>query len=271
MQGGYNSGGVGSPSGGGSSQRGGGGGSASRKRASYDEQTIQPVTVSLMLQSKPEQLHDSNGLQLPDGRNLYHVQFVAAVRSFEDNSTHIMYQMEDGTGGVIGVKQWLEDSSECTGVMDLRRLCCKEHVYLKVVGQLKDYDGTKMVLADSIRPLSTANQITHHFLQVVYQGEMYKKGGANSFEPQSVQQPGFAGTPIMKRGAPLISSNDGESALREAVLSSFAGGDLGNSISNVVDTLRSRYPEEAIRKEINYLSNEGKLYSTIDEEHLGVA
>ncbi|KAL7572118.1 hypothetical protein ACA910_001755 [Epithemia clementina (nom. ined.)] len=275
MGGGDYSGGGGSrtPSAGGSSQRGGGG-SASRKRTSYDEQTIRAVTVNMMTKCSSPQMGDGNGLQLPDGRSLYHVQFVAAVRSLEDNSTHIMYHMEDGTGGVINVKQWLDDSSECTGVVELRRACSKEHVYLKVVGQLKDYDGQKLVLADSIRPLTTANQITHHFLQVVYQAEMHKQGkhGSGAFpQPQSSSVMGFSGTPVASRG-PLNSSGDnGDTALRREVLHAFTQHDMGNSINNVIDLLTSKFPEEAIRNEITYLSNEGKLYSTIDEDHLGVA
>uniref|UniRef100_A0A7S2YFC8 Replication protein A C-terminal domain-containing protein n=1 Tax=Entomoneis paludosa TaxID=265537 RepID=A0A7S2YFC8_9STRA len=245
-------------------------GSGSRKRTSYDEQTMHAVTIKQMMGSQPQQISDSNGLQLPDGRNLYHVQFVAAVRSFEDNSTHVMYTMEDGTGGVMEVKQWLDDNAECTAISELRQACSKEHIYLKVVGQLKDYDGKKMVVADSIRPLSTGNEITHHFLQVVYEGEKHKQGTSGS--TGSFRQPGFAGTPVLSRGAPLANNGGGESAIRQEIIMELAnGGENGNTIDTVINVLRGKYEEESIRQEISYLSGEGKIYSTIDDQHYAVA
>lgn len=260
---------------GGSPQMGGGGGGGSqdsgrKRRTSQDEQTIRAVTINMMLSAQPQQMSDSQGLQLPDGRNLYHVKFVAAVRSVDDNSTHVMYQLEDGTGGLMDVKQWVDDGQDCSAVTELRQLCNREHVYLKIVGTLKDYDGRKMVLADAIRPLSTANEISHHFLEVVYQGEMHKKGGDMKMGGAAVH--GFAGTPIMNRGAPLASGgNDGDSALRQAVIRGFTGDENGVSVFTVVNELRGQYTEEMIRKEITYLQSEGRLYSTIDEEHYNVS
>mmetsp|Transcript_18798 Transcript_18798/g.24215 ORF Transcript_18798/g.24215 Transcript_18798/m.24215 type:complete len:281 (+) Transcript_18798:84-926(+) len=256
----------------------GGGGTQSSgsgpKRASQDEQTIRAVTINMMMQSQPQQAMDSTGLQLPDGRDLYHVKFVAAVRSFDDNSTHVMYSMEDGTGGVMEVKQWLDDNSECTAVSQIRQACSQEHIYLKVVGQLKDYDGRKMVLADSIRPLSTSNEITHHFLEVVYQGQMHKKGGKSAGTGRPAVQ-GFAGTPMMQasRGAPLAASGaSGENPLHQDVLRGFTGSDdSGISIHIVVNELRTKYREDDIREVISSLVSEGKLYSTIDEEHYNAA
>lgn len=233
-----------------------------RKRASQDEQTITYVTVSMMLSSRSQQIHDSNGLQLPDGRNLYHVQFIAAVRSLDDNSTHILYHMEDGTGGVIQVKQWLEDASECSAVAELRKACSKDATYLKVVGQLKDYEGQKIVLADSIRPLTTPNQITHHFLQVLYYSELHKK---------STLAGNHRNAPALQRGAPMALAGNSGSGMRQAILTAFSASEMGSTISKVVGSLSGRYPEDAIRQEIQYLSSEGKLYSTIDEEHFGVA
>ena len=254
-----------------SSQRG----SGTRKRAAYDEQTIQSVTISQMVQSEPQNPNDMTGLMLPDGRKLYHVEFTAAVRSFEDNSTHVMYQMEDGTGGVMNVKKWLEDTTECTAVTELRRLCSKEAIYLKVVGQLKDYDGSKIVLADSIRPISTGNQLTHHFLQVVYQAELYKRGreGGN-LGMGAASMGGFQGTPVMNR-TPLVSTSNmhsgDETPLRQAVLQAFRvdnDDDPGILTTNVIADLKRQFPEEAIRNEINYLCGEGRLYSGASDDRL---
>ena len=95
--------------------------------------------------------------QLADGRVLHRVRFVAAVRSVEDMSTNIEYEVEDGTGA-IKVKEWLDDHKENAKTAELREQTKREHVYIKITGQLKDYNGNKQVVADSIRPLSTGNE-----------------------------------------------------------------------------------------------------------------
>jgi replication factor A2 len=248
--------------------RGAGGGGGSSGRKSYDEQTIQPVTVQMCLTSHPDEEGGSGGEQLTDGRKLYHVKIVGAVRTYEDFSTNCLYGIEDGTG-LIDVKQWI-DSNDCSAMAELRQSCAKEGIYLTIVGQIKDYDGKKTIVADSIRPILTGNEITHHILEVVYAGEMHKKMCAN---PYGVAQGiGFGATSVAK-GVPLQQQygNNSNDSLRDIVLTFIRTegmySEAGANVPLCVQQLDGKYNEREIRSMIEDLAAEGHIYSTIDENN----
>ena len=208
MGGGGNYGGGGFDGGGGFNSGGGGGGTP-RARRSYDEQTLIPVTARMILQA---QSNGENSLALPDGRELHQVKFVGAVRTHEEASTNTTFSIEDGTG-LVDVKQWM-DANDCAAIIEMRQACMDDTVYVKIVGQVKDYDGKKTLVANTIRRLGTSNELTHHMLEVVYSAEKFQRkesivGGAM---PQSMAiGVGFSGG-VGGGGAPIMAqaSNPGE-------------------------------------------------------------
>lgn len=246
---------------------GGGGGGRGSSRKSYDEQTIQPVTIAMCCQSTPDD--DGTGELLEDGRKLYHVKIVGAVRSVEDFSTNCLYNIEDGTG-LIEVKQWI-DTNDCTALHEIRQACLKDGTYLTIVGQIKDYDGKKTIVADSVRPIATGNEITHHMLEVVYTAENHKRMNSSSY---GMKPHGGIGFGAMPSGAPIQqygSHSNANDSLRDAVLTFIRqegdGLDDGASVPRCVQMLQARSSEYDIRKVIEDLAAEGHIYSTIDENH----
>ena len=211
----------------GASQSPGGGGGGARRN--YDEQTCIPVTARMILASQPD-MSDNTQLKLEDDRKLYHIKLVGAVRGVEQTSTAVVYQLEDGTG-LVDVKQWL-DETDCTALQELREASQKDHIYVKVVGQLKMYNGTKQILASSVRPVNTGNELAHHFLEVVYSGEKYKHDstivqptspmmtGTGAYGSGSVGGVGFGGSGSGGRTPLMQQSGGGGSgdALRDTVL-----------------------------------------------------
>ena len=242
----------------------GGGGGGGRARRSYDEQTIQPLTIRMALSARDP---TGEGAEI-DGRKLYHVKIVGAVRSVTPNSSNVVYDIEDGTG-LIKVKQWLDEQNECARMAELREQACKENIYVKVVGQIKDYDGQSMLLADSIRPLSTGNELSHHMLDVVYSGEQAKR--KNEYvAPQPMMMNGGVG---FNSSSPMVASNSNATGdqLQDAVLNFFkeqsAESEVGANVQVAIQYLGGQYSEGQLRNAIEALSAEGTLYSTIDEEH----
>ena len=241
-----------------SSQPGSGGRSSTRR--SYDEQSVVPVTAAMMLSSRVV----DDRPQLADGRVLHRVRFVAAVRNFEDMSTNVEYEVEDGTG-LIKVKEWLDDHKENAQTAEIREQTKQEHVYIKITGQLKDYAGSKQVIADSIRPLKTGNELAHHMLEVVYMEQQYR---------QKQQKPAFTpgfGQPTT--GRPLQATANGESDnLRNKVLDMIKGhhSESGLNIDACVKML-STHPENEVRRMFDVLSQEGIIYSTVDDDHFQCA
>jgi replication factor A2 len=207
----------------GSQGGGGGGGDSGRARRSYDEQTLVPVTARMILSTQSASNADGTGsLALPDGRELYRVKLVGAVRSFEEASTNVLFMVEDGTG-LVEVKQWL-DANDNLAVVEQRHECMKDNIYLKVIGQIKDYDGRKTLVADTVRKLHTSNEIAYHMLEVVYSAENYKRresiGGLPSMMSSTTGGGvGFGAGVSGGGGAPIGGQASGSgNPLRDAVL-----------------------------------------------------
>ena len=43
--------------------------------------------------------------------------------------------------------------------------------YIRVIGEVADYYGVHEIIAFDIRPVSSGNEVTHHFLEVAYSYE----------------------------------------------------------------------------------------------------
>ena len=243
--------------------------SGGRTRRPYDEQTLTPVTIRMVRRSNPDA--GDGSLVLQDGRKVASVKIVGAVRNVEDHSTNVVYNIEDGTG-LIEVKQWLDDN-ECTALQELRQQTLQEHIYLKIVGQIKDYEGNKIIIANSIRPISSGNELTHHMLEVAYNAERHKR--ADSFVVGSMPVNtgiGFGGQKVHGAGAAAGGSED---PLRSAVISFFEhhedSGEAGVHVKVCVDKLSGSFTEPDVRRMIEALSEEGHIYSTVSDDYFQYA
>jgi len=252
--------------------------SGGRARRSYDEQTAIPVTIRMILAAQPT-AEGQPGICLEDGRKVSHVKLVAAVRSVDDFSTNVVFKVEDGTG-LIDVKQWLDDN-QCSALVEIREQTKQENVYLKIVGQVKEYDNMKQIVADSVRPLSTGNELSHHFLDVVYSGEKYKNAGRYVAVPQPMGAMGgvgfgpTGGNTGQAFGATAFAGGGGGGSadgLRDAVLNFIRQqGSTADSGAYIQDCIRQLATggtsEGSVRKMIEDLASEGHIYSTINEDY----
>lgn len=259
---------------------GGGGGfgasqspSGGRQRKDYGEQTIIPLTNRMVLSANKNAEDD---MALPDGRALHQVKIVGAVRSAEDSSTKVNYQIEDGTG-LVEVQKWVDDN-ESPAAAEFRQQSMQEHIYVRVIGQVKEYDGKKSIVAYSIRPVSTGNELSYHMLEVVHSAEKYKKG-------QSIVS---TGAPYTSNTASGVGFNSGPTAkpTMGAMTPAVGGGGNGGSVQAIVlDFIRAngedseegcgiqqcissiaQFSEQDIRKAVGSLAAEGEIYSTINED-----
>ena len=253
---------------------GGGGGtqdtSSSDKKArrSYDEQTLIPITIQMAFKAHPDTTSGDGSLVLEDGRALHTVKIMGAVRGVEDTSTNIVYTIEDGTG-VLEVKQWLDDG-ESTALRAIREQTAQDNVYIKVVGQIKDYDGKKILVANSVRPLSTGNELTHHFLEVAYSSEKFKR--ADSIVPPMMNFNSntntIGGNPQGAAGGMMAGAGAGGSACKQRILALIQEHDDDSEEGVSIDTciqFLSDIPEAEIRRTLELLSEEGSIYSTVNE------
>jgi replication factor A2 len=233
-----------------------------KPRRSYDEQTLIPVTIHMLNQAKPDESGDQS-VVLEDGRKLAQVKLLGSVRGVEDASTNVLYTLEDGTG-MMDVKQWLDDN-DGSAIQEMRQQTLKENIYVKVIGQVKDYDGKKMVVANSVRLLTTGNELTHHFLQVVHSAEKYKRADS-IVAPLGSTGVGFGAT---IGGNVVTQTTGGGDSLRDKVLKFIQtaddGGETGVNVISCVKAM-TEFSEADIRKAIAECAEEGMIYSTVSED-----
>uniref|UniRef100_A0A3P9ND95 Replication factor A protein 2 n=1 Tax=Poecilia reticulata TaxID=8081 RepID=A0A3P9ND95_POERE len=217
---------------------------------------IIPCTVSqLMSSSQVDEIFRVGDVEVTQ------VTIVGIIRSTDKSMTNIQYKVDDMTGAPMDVKQWVdtEDPSVDSTVLP-------PGTYVKVSGNLRSFQVNKSVVAFSVRPLEDMNEITSHILEVVH-AHMALRVAVNSM-PMHQQGPGmntgsYAGT----NENPLMVIN-GLSANQNQVLSLIKGcpDPQGISIQDLKQRL-SGISIAVIKQAVEFLSNEGHIFSTIDEDH----
>lgn len=248
---------------------GGSQGSPDKKRRNYDEQTLIPVTIAMTLQASSDSAGGNDMLALKDGRPLHSVKIIGAVRNAEVQSTNIMYTIEDGTGA-IDVKQWADDS-DAEAIGEMKRQTAREGIYVKVIGQLSEYEGRKQVVANSVQRLSTGDELTHHLLEVMYSAEKFKQADSIVAAP-IIQKSSGMSFGVNNNNSMQTGGNDSDST-RERVLQFLRENDseTGASIDVCIKNLNGIATEADVRQAAEDLSEEGQIYSTINESFFKVA
>mmetsp|Transcript_20567 Transcript_20567/g.44156 ORF Transcript_20567/g.44156 Transcript_20567/m.44156 type:complete len:228 (-) Transcript_20567:254-937(-) len=226
-------------------------------------------------------------MSLKDGRPLHMVKLVAAVRNSEERSTNIFIDVEDGTG-FAQIKVWVNEGDDCSAITQLRQAACRDHTYIRIIGQVKEYDGQRQIVANDVRPVSSGNEVTYHFLEVAYSYEKYLKAQkANSGMGAGGMGYGIgsmaSNAPPLQTGGVGVGAQGGfggglggGSALNDAVLQAVkeagANSDCGVHINDIASRVSAQgFSEGNIKNAIQDLSNEGHIYSTIDEFHVQYA
>jgi hypothetical protein len=124
--------------------------------SNYGEHMLIPVTAKMIHSA----VWDSERFVLKDGRPLHMVKLVGAIRNFRVNIKHVQINVEDGTG-LVQVILWRKEK-EC---MAQRWLIheCNSNCYICVIREVEDYYGVHEIIAFDVRPVSSGNEVTHHF------------------------------------------------------------------------------------------------------------
>lgn len=240
-----------------------GGEKKGRARASQ----IVPCTVSqIMCATHAEDVFKVGNVEVSQ------VTLVGIIRTVDKSMTNIQYKVDDMTGAPMDVKQWVdtEDPSVDSTVIP-------PGTYIKVSGNLRSFQNNRSVVAFSMRPLEDMNEITSHMLEVVQAHMMLSKpeamqvneggGGGMNSGASSMSRPAMGGTGGGYSGANDMSSN-GLNPSQNQVLRLIRSCSDAQGIS-IVDLKQrlSGMSMAAIKLAVEFLSNEGHIFSTIDEDH----
>ncbi|KAM7446311.1 DNA-directed RNA polymerase I subunit rpa2 [Porites harrisoni] len=266
--------------GGGYMQDGGGFGSPmtdsqEKKRFSAKAQSILPCTIKQLHSATYNQTDDS--FKLGDNE-LNQVTIVGVIRDAQESATNIMYTINDMTGDDLLVRKWI-DNEESDTERD-RRSACRENTYVRIVGHLKSFkENSRSLIAFYLTPVTDFNEITYHMLDVIHSHLALSK------------LPEMSGvTTPMRNATPGGHGFQGQMTTPGRMGQGF-GGDTGGpnigltGLSNQIQTMIKRCQSEQgmgfteikqklrgvsdtqIRSTLEWLSNEGHIYSTIDDDH----
>ncbi|XP_056142596.1 replication protein A 32 kDa subunit isoform X2 [Lampris incognitus] len=171
------------------------------------------------------------------------VTLVGVIRSTEKSMTNIQYKVDDMTCAPMDVKQWV------------------------------DTENHKSVVAYNIRPLEDMNEITSHMLEVVQAHMQLSKpqtvvGGGGEMSRSGVgNMGGMGGVSGGYSGANDMAYN-GLNPNQNQVLRLIRSCPDAQGIS--IQDLKQRLSGMSlavIKQAVEFLSNEGHIFSTIDEDH----
>jgi hypothetical protein len=95
-------------------------------------------------------------------------ELVGAIRNFHVNINYVQIDVEDGTGlvRVILWKVQKECKAQCLMIHE-----CNNNCHIRAIGEVKDYYGMHKRIAFDVRPVSSGNDVIHHFFEVAYSFE----------------------------------------------------------------------------------------------------
>jgi len=242
-----------------------------RAEAKRDAQSLLPVTIKMLHEA--ESRGTENKFKI-DGKDLAAVTIVGSIAAIDLQTTFVDYEIDDSTGR-IGVKVFVDDEA----AMPSTHSQFHEGMYVRVVGNLRTpFQNQRSIVAFKVLPVTDMNEISFHQLEVLAchlrntnEGFAPKAGGAGSGAAGEskakvkVEQGAIAGAPLSME---MDADQRGFTPMQRQVLAIFASDRNENGVS--LDQVRQRMPALnliELRKIIDFLSEEGHLYSTVDEEH----
>jgi replication factor A2 len=258
----------------GASQFGGGGfmpekaesPAASKGGRARGEQTMFPVTIKQVIDAD-----SSDDVVKIDGRDVNQVVVVGTVMSLESQALANNYKVDDGTGS-IDVRWWTDaDSSD---IHADKQSQIREMTYVRVVGKIRNFQGAKQIVAFDVRPVKDFNEVTYHMINCIQVHLAHTTQPAAT--TQSSAAPGFnyGAAPAQHTPAPQAMDTSGaDSGMSEIqrlvlkIIEQRGTGEMGCQFGDVKAELGARFNEGELRNAIEFLSSEGHLYSTIDEDH----
>jgi len=226
-------------------------------------QTLLPVTAAMIEKAEYNAMEDIFRF---NGIDIHQVKIIGIIREIQEAATNITYKIDDMTGNMVVVKKWIdrdEPQNEST------RSECREDTYVRVIGNMKSFKEGQIrsVMAFSMAPVTDFNEISYHFINVVYANlhllKANKDGGNNT---QNVGGGFGASSDPFGGGSGVMDA--GLTGPNKVVFNfiSACTADQGINITELKNKNRNMN-EQQLRGCLEWLSNEGHIYSTIDDDH----
>lgn len=189
---------------------------------------------------------------------------VGIVRSVELTSTKIVYTVQDWSGTITGML-WLEGESGD----DQKATTVIENTYCRMTGTKRMQDSKPCLFIYSIVPIENMNELTYHFLQVIHiplkAAEMADESLNQSAIPTSNSDGALSNFTVSADGLSLTPHQRQVYGVLQT-----CRNDTGMNKKDVLEGLQRRMSIVEIEKALEFLTSEGHVYCTIDDEHFKI-
>jgi len=271
------------------SDQGYGAGNQQKKSGDKNSQTLRAVTIRQLVQDTSSA--DDDNLRV-DGVDLHNVTVVGKIVSVQDSNMRINIIISDGTG-TAEVSHWLS-GNEGDWAASSKKAEWRPGVYIRAYGHVRSFDRKQSIQAFSIRTIHDHNEVTHHFIQAVFQhlhltkggagkggapGMGMGQGGAPGFQGPAAggwQQQGgggYGGAPGAAAGGPGagggMNPGQGGKPCSEFVLDIIreCNSDQGLHVNEISQRLQPQFNRTQVQEALEYLMNEAHIYTTTDDYH----
>ncbi|XP_054798899.1 replication protein A 32 kDa subunit A [Prosopis cineraria] len=233
---------------------------------SRDTQGLVPVTVKQI--SEASHSGDEKSNFLINGVDVTNVTLVGMVFEKVDRNTDVSFVLDDGTGRIT-CRRWVNEPFDSKEMEEIR-----DGMYVRVYGHLKSFQGVKQVVAFSIRPVMSFDEISFHFIDCIH-NHLHSKVKVEGVTPA---RPSSLTTSHVSNGHQAPSSNplyaqysvDGLKDCDKLVLDYLnQHSDMSDERGIHVDELSRelKLPLDKIMLSLKTLGDDGLVYSTIDDNH----
>ncbi|KAL2644861.1 hypothetical protein R1flu_012448 [Riccia fluitans] len=258
-------------------------GGATKKGGSQSSGLI-PLTVK-QLSSATQKPSDDNFYV--DGHEVNNITLVGMVFNKEEKATDVSFMLDDFTGK-IEVKKWI-DGQVSEELVELRNI--RNGIYVRIYGHLRSFQGKRNVVAFSVRPIKEFDEVTFHFIEAIYvhafnlkrqggivgsttpasTGVSYGAPPASTMTPnQSVNMRSNISNQYMAPASMPVGSNSVNECQKRVHALFDEPANLAIEQGLHVDEVARRmtgFTKQQVKDAIEFLVNEGFIYSTIDDDH----
>ena len=228
-----------------------------RKRA----QNLCPLKI------KDIQMAEEDGIKI-EGREIGMVDVIGQIKNVEQTATKTIYTLEDNSGTLEAV-HWT-DADAGDGIMS--GTAVSEGMHGRVTGSVKSQQGKKHIMVFRITPLESNAELEAHELECVY--AKLKLRQLNDKENSAIggtMDSGLTNSLMGSGGMGASSMNTSSFAnvKHDSVFRVLKGcvREEGLSRDEMVQTLKGKMSRKDLDDALEYLSGEGHIYSTTDEDH----
>ncbi|KAM8790968.1 replication protein A 32 kDa subunit [Rhynchonycteris naso] len=231
--------------------------SQAEKKSRARTQHIVPCTISQLLSATlVDEVFRIGNVEISQ------VTIVGIIRHAEKAPTNIVYKIDDMTAAPMDVRQWV-DTDDASG----ENTVVPPETYVKVAGHLRSFQNKKSLVAFKIIPLEDMNEFTAHILEVVNAHMMLTKASSQPTGGRaSISNPGMGDTGNFG-GNSFIPTN-GLTVAQNQVLNLIKACPRPEGLH--FPDLKSQLQHmtvASIKQAVDFLSNEGHIYSTVDDDH----